>query len=398
MVLPGLHATLRAKGVLGARATRPVLAAPRGGAGEGKEAARPQETHNLLQRLVPLRVVLEALCAHDGAEHLIGKGEGGSLADHIHVGPGGNVIADVTGRLVKQIAVIAIDITRPDIKDHLLLKKLGQMRADKLHKVTSLGVHGAAGFCYRLAGRALNPRAKSHTLLRERMAAAAAGEESPIYPRKGRTMAYFCFGRFNPPTIGHRAMIEYLINEAAADKADAYVFATSTQDSKKNPLFVQEKVELLRMMFPDTDEVRIIDTTETKTRTLGAAFGALKHAGYTTIVLFAGSDRVADFTGQIEGLEVVSAGERDANGENVADPAAWSATRARAAAIAKNRNTFRAGINRRIGDAKLDELMVVIPERLMPKAKTAGKSKKATEGGGRQRKRQTQRRRRRNKN
>lgn len=189
------------------------------------------------------------------------------------------------------------------------------------------------------------------------MAAAAEGGVGDSIKRRGYTNSvYFTFGRFNPPTIGHKAMIEKMIHKANAVKgeggADVYVFVTSTQDKKKNPLSVYEKVEFLKLMFPDDEPVRIINTTVSDTKTIFKVIQALGKdgAGYKDIHLVVGSDRVPEFKkmlGEDSNVKVVSGGERDLDRNNVGIEAV-SATKMRNAAVRGNKGTLRAGTNRTI--------------------------------------------------
>jgi nicotinic acid mononucleotide adenylyltransferase len=46
---------------------------------------------------------------------------------------------------------------------------------------------------------------------------------SEILPKKS-TRVLFAFGRFQPPTTGHRILIESVAAAAEAEGADAYIF------------------------------------------------------------------------------------------------------------------------------------------------------------------------------
>ena len=60
----------------------------------------------------------------------------------------------------------------------------------------------------------------------------------------------FAFGRFQPPTSGHALLIKAVQKLAAANKADHVIFASRTNDKKKNPLPVDRKIHYLKLMFP----------------------------------------------------------------------------------------------------------------------------------------------------
>ena len=61
-------------------------------------------------------------------------------------------------------------------------------------------------------------------------------------------IAYFTFGRLNPPTIGHEKLMDALAKQAGSN--DYFVFVSQTQDKKKNPLNYNAKVKHIRKMFP----------------------------------------------------------------------------------------------------------------------------------------------------
>jgi hypothetical protein len=208
------------------------------------------------------------------------------------------------------------------------------------------------------------------------MAAAAAGNGrgvgDPISREEGVTTAYFTFGRFNPPTIGHKKMINTMIQKAeassggaggGASKPDVYVFVTSTKyktkvDQRKNPLKVYEKVYYLKKMFPDTSKVRIINTETTKTNSIFLVVNTLKGAGYTDIHFVVGSDRVKEFTETVRTfpeVTVESGGERDMDSDDMG-AAAMSATKMREAAMEGNMKALRMGINKSINAGNLEIL------------------------------------------
>ena len=62
----------------------------------------------------------------------------------------------------------------------------------------------------------------------------------------------FAFGRFNPPTTGHELLIKAVKKLALMNKADHVIYASRTQNSKKDPLSVNKKVHYLNLLFPNT--------------------------------------------------------------------------------------------------------------------------------------------------
>lgn len=65
-------------------------------------------------------------------------------------------------------------------------------------------------------------------------------------------IVYFSFGRFQPPTVGHKELIDHLESKCK-EGADAYLFISSNEkDPNRNPLTGPEKLGLLKKMYPET--------------------------------------------------------------------------------------------------------------------------------------------------
>ena len=58
----------------------------------------------------------------------------------------------------------------------------------------------------------------------------------------------FCWGRMNPPTIGHEKMIKFTIDKAGRD--DWWVMSTHSHGGEKNPISYEDKIMYLKKMFP----------------------------------------------------------------------------------------------------------------------------------------------------
>lgn len=143
--------------------------------------------------------------------------------------------------------------------------------------------------------------------------------------------AIFTYGRLNPPTIGHKAMIDNLLNLAKKAKADPYIVITHTQDKKKNPLSIDEKMMLIARMYPG---VPILATSKQEPNPTYIV-NKLKTKGYTNLSMMVGSNRLNQFNWV--GIPVLSGGVRNANTNK---PTGVSATEARKAAVKGNLKTF----------------------------------------------------------
>ncbi|NBP03088.1 MAG: hypothetical protein EBU90_23840 [Proteobacteria bacterium] len=167
----------------------------------------------------------------------------------------------------------------------------------------------------------------------------------------------FAFGRFQPPTSGHALLIKAVQKLAAANKADHVIFASRTNDKKKNPLPVDRKIHYLKLMFPRINFVAAND----EQRTFMEVAKAL-NAKYKSIIMVAGSDRVNEYTELLnkyngknynfDSIKVISAGERDPDSDDVSG---MSGTKMRNAAVEGNFDLFKKGLpsNLREIDGKL---------------------------------------------
>jgi hypothetical protein len=110
----------------------------------------------------------------------------------------------------------------------------------------------------------------------------------------------YTVGRFQPPTIGHKALIQ-AVKDAAGDGGQAYVFVSSTMTPKaKNPLTSAQKMSILKHMFPAG--VTFVDTQECKDKgePCGGAIAAFywllgKDHKKEDITLVVGDDRKPEF-------------------------------------------------------------------------------------------------------
>ena len=167
------------------------------------------------------------------------------------------------------------------------------------------------------------------------------------------------WGRFNPPTTGHEKLIKAVVSEAKKRRADYRIYPTKSIDPKKNPLTFKEKVRFMKQMFPK--HARNISSEES-VNTLIKAVQKLESEGYKTVTLIAGSDRITEFKTLLnkyngkeynfDSIDVVSAGDRDPDAEDVSG---MSASKMRAAASAGDFNSFKKGVpNKKIAKKLYD--------------------------------------------
>jgi|TARA_B110000263_G_scaffold189317_1_gene167015 hypothetical protein len=168
--------------------------------------------------------------------------------------------------------------------------------------------------------------------------------------------AVFTFGRFNPPTTGHEILVNKIITVASRSRADAFVFLSSSQDSKKNPLDYKDKVKWMKKMFKPRGQ-KLFKYSREQPEDVMKVASLLHDKGYEQIIMVVGSDRINDFKkllSQYNGvkdkphgfydfkkIEIESAGERDPDAD---DATGMSASKLRSLAIDSDFETFKTGL------------------------------------------------------
>ena len=186
----------------------------------------------------------------------------------------------------------------------------------------------------------------------------APAQEGPPAVEKTKGTLTVAFGRFNPPTTGHEKLLDTVA--ANSDDGDYIIIPSRSQDKKKNPLDADTKVSVMRQMFPQHGE-RIVNDPANRT-----IFDVLKKAhmdGYAGVRIIGGGDRVAEFEKlsgnyngklyQFDNLEVLSAGDRDPDGDDVSG---MSASKQRKAAAEGDFTTFRKGVPSSLNNKQTREL------------------------------------------
>ena len=178
-------------------------------------------------------------------------------------------------------------------------------------------------------------------------------------------VAYFTFGRMNPPTIGHEKLLDALAKQAG--KNDYFVFLSQTQDKKKNPLNYNTKMKTVRKMFPRHARRVMINKG---VRTVFDAATFLYDKGYKSVVMVVGSDRVREFETLLnkyngekgshgfynfQSLSVASAGTRDPDDEGVAG---MSASKLRAFASDNDFTSFAQGLPSSMGNKEAKKMFM----------------------------------------
>ena len=56
------------------------------------------------------------------------------------------------------------------------------------------------------------------------------------------------FGRFQPPTIGHKKLIDVVLSIARSERAEHRIYPSRTNDPKRNPLSPKDKISFMKKM------------------------------------------------------------------------------------------------------------------------------------------------------
>jgi len=156
----------------------------------------------------------------------------------------------------------------------------------------------------------------------------------------------FTFGRFNPPTTGHEKLCDAV---KKANPSDYKIFASQSQNPKKDPLQYAKKIAYMKQSFPKHKNNIVVS----KSRNIFEILVELN--SYENLIMVVGSDRVAEFKRIIneyngvksrhglyeyKTVKVLSAGARDPDAEGVEG---MSASKMRAAAVDSDFDSFKLG-------------------------------------------------------
>ena len=172
------------------------------------------------------------------------------------------------------------------------------------------------------------------------------------------------FGRMNPPTVGHEAVVNKVHEVAKTHNASHNVVLSHSQDVKKNPLAPAEKVKHAKRAFPDTN----ITAASKEEPTILHHATKMGKAGVEHLHVVAGSDRADEFHKLLhkyndvpsahghynfKSIKVHSSGQRDPDSESTTGV---SASKMRAHASSDNEKEFHAGLPSKMKPAHKKEL------------------------------------------
>jgi len=106
-----------------------------------------------------------------------------------------------------------------------------------------------------------------------------------IEAKSNMPMATFCFGRMNPPTVGHKRVIQKTVE---LGNEHAYIFASNKCDPLSDPLDYNVKTEFIKKIHPNYSNFIVTEYV----RDPWQAACWLYDKGYRHMAFIAGSDRL----------------------------------------------------------------------------------------------------------
>lgn len=158
---------------------------------------------------------------------------------------------------------------------------------------------------------------------------------------------YFTFGRFDPPTLGHRALITNI--KEKAENNLWMIFPSRTTDKKKSFLEIDDKINFMQELYPDYSE-HIINDSRIRT-----VINIFEHYQYSNYVLIVGAPDVEAMSKFIpyapkgSTLKVLSGGNRNADAVDTVE--SMSSSKLKGFVVNGDKDSFIAGIgNPEIGE------------------------------------------------
>ena len=209
-------------------------------------------------------------------------------------------------------------------------------------------------------------KAKATTVTGKGVAAAApeaqkskgAGEGEEEKTKRGSDALTLVFGRFNPPTTGHKKLLDTA--KGISGENDFRIYPSRSHDPKKNPLDPGTKIKFMKKMFADYEE-EIVNEKDMKT--IFDVLLTAQEEGYKEITIVVGSDRLGEFKNlatkyngdlyDFESIAVVPGGTRDSDAEGVEG---MSASKIRKAVKDDDRKAFERGVPSSLEDDEINNL------------------------------------------
>jgi hypothetical protein len=176
---------------------------------------------------------------------------------------------------------------------------------------------------------------------------------------KAGSAVVLSFGRMNPITSGHQKLVDKINSVARKKKATAQLYLSHSSDKKKNPLTYDQKIKFAKKAFGNIVQKSPARTIIEVLKELDGTFD--------NVTIVVGSDRVNEFKTLVtkyngkdyafENIDIVSAGERDPDADDVSG---MSASKLRALAVAGEYKQFSQGVPRAFKDRDTKQVYNII--------------------------------------
>jgi len=228
-------------------------------------------------------------------------------------------------------------------------------------------------------------KAKATTVTGKQVAAApeveaqkskGSGEEEKT--KRGSDALTLVFGRFNPPTTGHKKLLDTA--KGISGDNDFRIYPSRSHDPKKNPLDPGTKIKFMKQMFADYED-EIVNEKDMKT--IFDVLMTAQEEGYKEVTIVVGSDRLGEFknlatkyNGELydfESIAVVPGGTRDSDSDDVSG---MSASKLRKAVKDDDRKAFERGMPAKFDKAEVNNLWNELKKSMGLEVTTDKKDKK----------------------
>ena len=230
-------------------------------------------------------------------------------------------------------------------------------------------------------------KAKATTVTGKQVAAApeveaqkskGSGEEEKT--KRGSDALTLVFGRFNPPTTGHKKLLDTA--KGISGDNDFRIYPSRSHDPKKNPLDPGTKIKFMKQMFADYEE-EIVNEKDMKT--IFDVLMTAQEEGYKEVTIVVGSDRLGEFKNlatkyngdlyDFESIAVVPGGTRDSDADDVTG---MSASKIRKAVKDDDRKAFERGVPSSLPKEEINNLWNELKRSMGLEVTTEKKDKKTT--------------------
>ena len=208
-------------------------------------------------------------------------------------------------------------------------------------------------------------KAKATTVTGKQVAAApeveaqkskGSGEEEKT--KRGSDALTLVFGRFNPPTTGHKKLLDTA--KGISGDNDFRIYPSRSHDPKKNPLDPGTKIKFMKQMFADYED-EIVNEKDMKT--IFDVLMTAQEEGYKEVTIVVGSDRLGEFKNlatkyngdlyNFDSIAVVPGGTRDSDADDVSG---MSASKLRKAVKDDDRKAFERGMPSKFDKSEVNNL------------------------------------------